>query len=259
MLVKEVTVWVAAISDTCSIGTVKEYPKVLPRGYGAGACHCHILPALMTIDNSECAVGYRCHREAVVGGGTGIDSVCIGVGLLNIGEEKRTKEIEKSILSQKIDSIDYINSSLQLTPDVMIAYDAGMPHKNVYPYLEGFESLDVSDLDAEAANVIAQFCTNLVRKESCDSFMAKDSVYALAMFLYDAGECSFDFTNARWLLGKPFITESSLEVPAYFYHKSDYLSIKFYLSQVENAYKVFDVEISDTGSRSHLREEKNGK
>ncbi|MCR5613614.1 hypothetical protein [Treponema sp.] len=170
-----------------------------------------------------------------------------------------TKEIEKSILSQKIDSIDYINSSLPLTPDVIIAYDAGMPHKNVYPYLEGFESLDVSDLDAEAANVIAQFCTNLVRKESCDSFMAKDSVYALAMFLYDAGECSFDFTNARWLLGKPFVTESSLEVPAYFYHKSDYLSIKFYLSQVENAYKVFDVEISDTGSRSHLREEKNGK
>ncbi|MGN0739196.1 MAG: hypothetical protein ACI4LX_03390 [Treponema sp.] len=146
-----------------------------------------------------------------------------------------TQELEKNRLSQKIDSIEYVNQFLKLNPPTMTAFEAGMSRPIVYPELDGFASLDISDVDANIIFLINNFCRNLAKETECDSFMNSESVFSLALFLYDAKNYGFSFKNTKWLIGKAFVLENGFEVPVRFVNENKKLDVHFYLKDVHNA------------------------
>lgn len=180
-----------------------------------------------------------------------------------------TQELEKSRLSQRIDKLDYINSSLQLTPNTMVAFESSLSRLPVYPSLDNFGSLDISDIDENALYVVNQFCSKINDKESCQNLMNKNSIFALTLFLYDTSEINFNFSNYTWLIGQPFISENNLSIPVRFKNETNTLDIKLYLTEeikpsdkndsapkdnekkLQNTtndkfkYKVLDIEIFD--------------
>lgn len=146
-----------------------------------------------------------------------------------------TQELEKNRLSQKIDSIEYINQFLRLNPPTMTAFEAGMSRTVIYPELDGFASLDISDVDANIISLINSFCKSLANETECDSFMNSESIFSLALFLYDAENYGFDFKNTKWLIGKAFVLENAFEIPVRFVNMNKKLDVHFYVKDISDA------------------------
>lgn len=170
-----------------------------------------------------------------------------------------TQEIEKNRLTQKIDSNDYISSSIKLTPNSMIAYEAGKNHPVVYPELDDLGSLDISDLDANIISLISDFCQSYVNEKECETFFVEDQIYPLVLFMYDAKD--FVKTNARWLMGKAFVTDNAIQVPVRFANAQGTMLVNVYVKEVaaeKTEYKIIDLEIIKITSNNE-RGGENGK
>lgn len=155
-----------------------------------------------------------------------------------------TLEIEKNRLTQKIDSIDYISPGIKLTPNSMIAFEAGKNHPAVYPELENFGSLDVSDLDAEVFSLVSDFCRFYISDRECESFFAEDQIYPLVLFMYDSKD--YEKTNSRWILGKAFVSDNAIQVPVKFSNKTESMFVNVYVKENSGEkaeYKIIDLEI----------------
>lgn len=158
-----------------------------------------------------------------------------------------TQELEKSRLSQKINPEDSISDNLKYTPSVMIAVEGGISTTAVYPVIDGFGSLDISDIDPGAINIIDSFCIAYKKGESCDKFMAENSIYSLSLFLFDASEEDFSVSGMDWIIGKAFVSESSIEIPVRIFNAKKYIDVNFFMRQDKETYKILDLEISNTG------------
>lgn len=158
-----------------------------------------------------------------------------------------TQELEKSRLSQKINPEDKISDKLRYSPSVMIAVEGGISTNAVYPVIDGFGSLDISDIDPGAINLIDSFCIAYKKGESCDQFMAENSIYSLSLFLFDASEEDFSVYGMDWVIGKAFVSESSIEIPVRIFNAKKYIDVNFFMRQDKETYKILDLEISNTG------------
>lgn len=159
-----------------------------------------------------------------------------------------TKEIEKSRLTQKINSDELYSDNLDISPSLMIAVDGGISTNPVYPEIDGFGSLDISDTDPGVINLIDRFCVAYKKGESCDSFMETNSIYSLSLFLFDAGEEDFSVTGMDWVIGKAFLADNAIEVPVRMFNKQKFIDVNFFMKQGEENYKIIDLEISNVGN-----------
>ncbi len=103
-----------------------------------------------------------------------------------------TEEIELDRLSSKVNSVGGISSKLNLTPLIVLA---SLPSESsrVYPTLKSFGSLDTTLIPKSLRTMLFSFSDNISKYKDADSFMAKESLYSLALFYTDFkkifGEC----------------------------------------------------------------------
>lgn len=169
-----------------------------------------------------------------------------------------TRELEKGRLTQKIDSNDFVKNSLKLNPQTMIALEASKSKFPVYPEVEGFASLDISDLDSEVVEKINLFFLSYLKQKPCDSFMEENSIYSLVLFNYDFGKLNFTKSLTDWYIGKPFLLENMLEVPVRIFDKEKICDVKFYF-KLNNTKEEINAEAIDKKIEQKKEEEKKEK
>lgn len=187
-----------------------------------------------------------------------------------------TMELEKTRLSERIYSIDYVSPENRLTPSTMMAFEAGMEHSAVFPRIEGFGSLDISDNDVEAMGQVSSFLNDLRQHKECDSYFAESSLYSLVLLLNDLND--FTFENCYWYYGKSFAGDFAVEIPVRLFNREQYADLNIFLKEmpVESdtgksdtekkdskknpvlKYKIIDVEIADLNN-IHSEGDENGK
>ena len=168
-----------------------------------------------------------------------------------------TQELEKGRLSQKINRNDYIINSIKITPEVLIALDAGKNYTGVYPEIKGFASLDIRDIDTDALYLIDSFFVSFINGRDCDKYMEKDSLYSLALFSFDLEELNIKPSSCRYLVGKAIVADNSLAIPVRLYNNTDFVDTNVYLKEIQfsqgkdkkedlskkSAYEIIDLEI----------------
>lgn len=175
-------------------------------------------------------------------------------------------EIEGERLSKKISSVSSIANQIPLSPDALIALDGGFGMAGVYPELQGFASLDTSDLRGELLSLVNGFSSALLSfdgsdSSKIDSYWTDETLYSLALFLWDsgimqaetggvvggqnAGVEKISFTEC--VVGKPFLGEDLIEIPVR-WTLSDGRKIytKIYPLSDDDGWKIQQIEIYKT-------------
>lgn len=98
---------------------------------------------------------------------------------------KWTDEIEADRLSSDIFTFATIEKSVPLSPSVLSASLFVSKSDGIFPYLEGFGSLDVSGMIEEVKIVLDGFCSAISKGNDADSFIEKTSLYELVFFYED--------------------------------------------------------------------------
>lgn len=176
-----------------------------------------------------------------------------------------TMELEKNRLGEKISSINQVSSSQELNPQTFMALDAEYERFGIFPELDDFGSLDISDNDANAMAVLHNFFSSLKANQECDSYFTRDSIFSLVLFLHDIQD--FDLTNAQLYFGKAFPLENALEIPVRIYGKNEMMDVKVYLKYIlpEDFLKEFkeenleDKNLEDEILETKISEDENSK
>ena len=71
-------------------------------------------------------------------------------------------EIESGRLDKKIDSIEAVSKSVPLSPLAVVALGGAAASAPVYPELDGFGSLDTSNIQGELLETIKTFCRDML-------------------------------------------------------------------------------------------------
>lgn len=185
---------------------------------------------------------------------------------------KWTGEVEPNRLTEKIHTSPYISKSLSLTPNVMIAFEGGMPREPVFPQIDNFGSLDISNLDYKIISNINSFFDQLKNNENCDSFMDSNSIFALSLFLYDLQQIDFSLNDLSWIIGKPFLMDDIFEIPIRLKNETNFLLVYLYIKDVESIvntdsadlskgsdYKIVNIEIINFNQKAIDGGNENGK
>lgn len=110
---------------------------------------------------------------------------------LRAQSEKRFKEIEwtdpieKDRLTQNISTTQTIANTIKLTPVIFLCSNYAKTIEPVYPNLDGFGNLDISDLPDEIKLSVTSFSENMCTGSANDELMMAGSVYELALFESD--------------------------------------------------------------------------
>lgn len=142
-----------------------------------------------------------------------------------------TLELEKTRLSEKISSMDYISSEIRLNPDAFMAYEAGREKPAVYPEIDGFGSLDISDNDANAMAELYSFMTDFKQGKECETYFDQDSVFSLVLLVNDLSD--FDLKNSYWYSGRAFVGEHAVQVPVRMVSSNRYVDMNVYLKEMQ--------------------------
>lgn len=149
-------------------------------------------------------------------------------------------EIEKNLLKKNTTQTDYVSRSVELNPSVMAALSSGENMASIYPELEGFGSLDISDVDDKVRGLMDDFCKAILVNSEKESFMANGRLHFLVLFLNDIKNYGL---LKSWIFGKPFISEDLFQIPIRFYFSSGTLDTFFYLVQIEETWKIDQIQI----------------
>lgn len=192
-------------------------------------------------------------------------------------------EIEGERLSKKISSVDSIDRNIPLEPLALIALEGGKIFPAIFPELEGFTSLDTSDIQGEVLDTVNGFCralieytsrspeTNLKKNENekkeedetkeeseksgqkdsskIDGYFSEDTLYSLVLFLADSAAAG---AVQSFIVGRPFVGEENIEVPLRLSCEDALLYALAYPVPNEESWKIQQIEI-------YKVEKKNGK
>ncbi len=155
-----------------------------------------------------------------------------------------TLPLNHGILAEKHDSVEGILRSVRVTKDNIFAgrQDTYAP---VYPYLDGFGSLDISNLGAEAKEVIDGFCTAFTTGGDGFTYLPECRQYGLAFFLYDISEHTGSphtrekLKYTSYICGKPIIRDDMFFVPVRFSENNgDFVDVELYLQSFPSGLKI---------------------
>ncbi len=93
-----------------------------------------------------------------------------------------TFELEKDRLTQDISTVNSIEKKIKLTPQVLLNSNYAAKLNPVYPYLEGFGSLDTSNFNSEIKKMSAEFASGLCKNQFSTAFFDASDIYELALF-----------------------------------------------------------------------------
>lgn len=192
-----------------------------------------------------------------------------------------TYEIESGRLDKKIDSFEAISKNVVMAPLTIAALDSVASMASVWPELDGFGSLDVSNIQGELLETIKTFCLDMLeysksaaeyekyqaakkaaakngsessgeeepaededvpKKDSSkiDAAFSSRSLFSLAFFLADSREAG---VLQSFVIGRPFVGEETIEVPARWTGQKQILYTKLYPVQEGESWKIQQIEI----------------
>ena len=99
-----------------------------------------------------------------------------------------TDELEGGRLSMDVSGTDGIERRVALSPLSVLAGSEEQSVPPRYPALDGFGSLDVSELPQAVKTQLDGFCAAITTDGNADSYMAPESLYSLALFYNDVAE-----------------------------------------------------------------------
>lgn len=156
-------------------------------------------------------------------------------------------ELESHRLVKKIDALTGVASGISLTPAAMIAFGSSSQSvKPVYPFMEGFTTIDTTVLESECLEVIDLFCDSLKKEAGAvsvadvEKFYVKDMIHTYSLFRYDI---STSGVIKSYLVGQPVYSENIFEVPVRFTTSSKILYTVLYLVNGDSQWRIQQVEL----------------
>ena len=167
--------------------------------------------------------------------------------------DKKRNEIDWSlplnhgVLTEKHNSVEGILKSVRVSKDNVFAgrQDTYAP---VYPYLEGFGSLDISDLGSEAKEVVDGFCTAFTTGGDGFVYLQECRQYEFSLFLYDITEHTGSAHTKEkpkytsYICGKPVIRDDMFFVPVRFSDDNgEFIDVDLYLHNTPEGLKIHQI------------------
>lgn len=159
-----------------------------------------------------------------------------------------TRELESVRLVQKIDEDAKVLSTIKLTPEVINVSE--IEFTDVYPFLDGFGSLNLSEIDENLLNFINESAKNIqyftleklkyenTSKQSVVFFMNDLKENFSVKFNQKFPELSEEVQNSEnavkvfssYLIGEPIVDEKNIIVPIRFFNEKKFVDIQFYIN-----------------------------
>lgn len=159
-----------------------------------------------------------------------------------------TRELESVRLVQKIDEDAKVLSTIKLTPEVINVSE--IEFTDVYPFLDGFGSLNLSEIDENLLNFINESAKNIqyftleklkyenTSKQSVVFFMNDLKENYSVKFNQKFPELSEEVQNSEnavkvfssYLIGEPIVDEKNIIVPIRFFNEKKFVDIQFYIN-----------------------------
>ena len=124
--------------------------------------------------------------------------------------------------------------------------------KPVFPYVEGFGSLDTTELPFDLRKKIESFCCCLFDEQGGDSFMAKQSLFSLAFFYADVTKRISKSTDLNKkisvkniLIGEPFFKNDEYEVPVRIDFEKKQLDLRLFAALQEGSWFFTQILLDD--------------
>ncbi|MFA6856988.1 MAG: hypothetical protein WCR31_07255 [Treponema sp.] len=168
-----------------------------------------------------------------------------------------TRELESMRLVQNISTVDGVDKAVKLTPQSVIA--SSLVPVPVYPFIDGFGSLDTSLISSELKAALETACMTVSAQKNADSLMAEGCLYSYVLFLSDLktgwketfGEDIPDVNNGENLFtkeiyGTPFL-DDDYEIPVRFECRKGYIDILICFIKTDNGYKIDQLIIQKWG------------
>ncbi len=165
-------------------------------------------------------------------------------------------EIENSVLLRKINTSAYVSSNLKLEPESYLV--SASDEAPVYPSLDGFGSLDSTQISPEAKTVIEKFVGNIILWDFDENLVKKNSLFSLVLFKYDIengwkSNFAEDFPSDAekklfnvYYYGEPFVDEEALSVPVRLKNSKGFVDIQIFIDKTEN-FKISQILIKKWG------------
>jgi len=166
-----------------------------------------------------------------------------------------TRELESMRLVQDISRQDGVDKAVKLTPQSVIS--APSAESPVYPFIDGFGSLDTSRISPDLLAALDSACAAVSSQQSADSLMAQGCLYSYVLFLSDFkngwktafGQDMPDppvnlFTSRVY--GAPFI-QDDYEIPVRFKCAKGYADVLFCFIKNDGGYKISQIDIQKWG------------
>ena len=159
-------------------------------------------------------------------------------------EIKWEQDIESSILLKKISGADGFVKSLAGNPQFVFASGAEAEYDPIYPQIDGFASLDLSNCPEAAKRVLDEFCNATAAARNAESCMASGCMYSLVLFKYDLKNLGYS-TFDSYILGEPFVSPEILQCPVRFLKGQDImLDVLLYLKEDSPGfYKIHNIAL----------------
>ena len=160
------------------------------------------------------------------------------------GSVNWTKAMEENRLLEKIDTYEGIDKTVRLSMDVFKAYRN--PKDPVYPYIENFGNLDITNLSTIYKQQIRYLfqVLNTDLNNLPENLINNKYLFNYIFFKNDLlsewkSNYNLDYpsTNAftKYLIGEPFISKELVQIPVRLYHDKGIVDICVYIIPDENS------------------------
>lgn len=167
-----------------------------------------------------------------------------------------SREIENTVLSRKINTSAFVSSNLKLEPEIYLV--SASDEAPVYPSLEGFGSLDSTQLSPDAKVSVEKFIKSVISWNFDESLVEKTSLFSLILFKNDIesgwkNNFGVEFPSdaekalfSSYYFGEPFVEEESLSLPVRLKNSRGFVDIQLFVDKTEN-FKISQILIKKWG------------
>lgn len=180
---------------------------------------------------------FSCNNNVPIDLSSGSDETLRQAALRREQSLMWAREIESVRLTRDITTSPVISKNVKFSPEVFaVSSDDYQP---VYPGLEGFGSLDTSEITQELSVFLEKVAASIASWPLDSKYMEKDSLFSLILFKSDVEKSwKNEFGNSfpegdrvfdSLIFGEPFVESEAVLVPVRFFHKKNYLDLELYI------------------------------
>lgn len=177
-----------------------------------------------------------------------------------------TRELESVRLLKDTKKMEGVASSVKLSKNVVIASENLYP--KIYPYLEGFGSLDTTLVSSDLDKLLKTFASSLCFGVFDESLFNSQAVFSFVLFQNDLKNLWKELFKqdmptfpteeqetiaasqkvfTSWVVSKPYVFDNEIQVTIRFKKESKYIDVMLFVS-VDN--KIEQSQITQWGEES---------